>query len=362
MTVFEGTEILQKYCPPVLLVLGGFGNVATIFVLRRINWGQSTQHVFLTALAVVDLLLLYTGLLDEWLWEAFGADVRGVHVAFCKIHEWLLYALGDASAWLLTAVTAQRTMSVVWPHRITSLCTMKRSARDASRLGGDTGNADGRKRMARSMTITVMFLSVTFLLLTLPLCVFLLWERYVGERIFEDEILLARYHILWSVTNMLWYTNSAVNFLLYCYQASLAIWKYCPPVLLVLGGFGNVATIFVLRRINWGQSTQHVFLTALAVVDLLLLYTGLLDEWIRYMGDSIYGDQIGTARPGLAWAVTNMLWYTNSAVNFLLYCVSGTKFRNEFVTWITCGVKTNVTDRRHRTSQTLSGNITVVST
>nr|KAG5696512.1 hypothetical protein BaRGS_021048 [Batillaria attramentaria] len=39
----------------------------------------------------------------------------------------------------------------------------------------------------------------------------------------------------------------------------------------------------------------------------------------------------------LAWAVTNMLWYTNSAVNFLLYCVSGTRFRNAFVTWITCG-------------------------
>nr|KAG5696515.1 hypothetical protein BaRGS_021051 [Batillaria attramentaria] len=103
---------------------------------------------------------------------------------------------------------------------------------------------------------------------------------------------------------------------------------------MVLGGFGNVATIFVLRRINWGQSTQHVFLTALAVVDLCLLCTGPLR---MYVFKVVGGDLKFVAKAYLAFSVTHMLWYTNSAVNFLLYCVSGTKFRNAFVTWITCG-------------------------
>nr|KAG5696507.1 hypothetical protein BaRGS_021043 [Batillaria attramentaria] len=124
---YQASVAIWKYCPPVLLVLGGFGNVATIFVLRRINWGQSTQHVFLTALAVVDLLLLYTGLLRQWVKYEFDIDVRELGSAMCKIHTWLVYSLGSCSAWLLTAVTVQRAMSVVWPHRITSLCNATRS-------------------------------------------------------------------------------------------------------------------------------------------------------------------------------------------------------------------------------------------
>ncbi|KAK7482939.1 hypothetical protein BaRGS_00025839, partial [Batillaria attramentaria] len=270
---YQASLAIWKYCPPVLLVLGGFGNVATIFVLRRINWGQSTQHVFLTALAVVDLLLLYTGLLDEWIRYALGLEIRTLHLAICKIHPWLVYALSNASAWLLTAVTVQRAMSVVWPHRMNNLCTTKistvtvlvilltthalqspylfilhisekrcvtyqvfhdldliwtwmdlftssllpslillfcnvilastlsRSTRNASKLGGDTANFDGRKRMARYMTITVLCLSITFLLLTLPVCVFLLWARYMGDSIYGDQIGTARPGLAWATSS-----------------------------------------------------------------------------------------------------------------------------------------------------------------
>ena len=31
----------------------------------------------------------------------------------------------------------------------------------------------------------------------------------------------------------------------------------------------------------------------------------------------------------IAWAVVNMFSYSNNATNFLLYCVSGSKFRNQ---------------------------------
>ena len=35
------------------------------------------------------------------------------------------------------------------------------------------------------------------------------------------------------------------------------------------------------------------------------------------------------AEMGLAWALTNLLQYTNNSVNFLLYCLSGSRFREE---------------------------------
>ena len=52
---------------------------------------------------------------------------------------------------------------------------------------------------------------------------------------------------------------------------SVFIWRYCPPVVIALGTFGNVATIVVYRRIKGGDSTQPLFLTSLAISDLFLL-------------------------------------------------------------------------------------------
>ncbi|KAL8576498.1 hypothetical protein ACOMHN_003056 [Nucella lapillus] len=47
---------------------------------------------------------------------------------------------------------------------------------------------------------------------------------------------------------------------------------------------GNIATIAVMaRRIKDHNSSQHVLLMSLALSDLLLLYTGALREWLRYM-------------------------------------------------------------------------------
>ena len=45
-------------------------------------------------------------------------------------------------------------------------------------------------------------------------------------------------------------------------------YKICLPFVLLMGGFGNVAAIVVLHRTKDHNSAQHVFLIALAVVDL----------------------------------------------------------------------------------------------
>merc|ERR1712150_406862 len=39
---------------------------------------------------------------------------------------------------------------------------------------------------------------------------------------------------------------------------------------------------------------------------------------------------------GLVYAATNMLYYLNNAVNFALYCISGTRFRKALVELMRC--------------------------
>ncbi|XP_064615645.1 FMRFamide receptor-like [Liolophura sinensis] len=61
------------------------------------------------------------------------------------------------------------------------------------------------------------------------------------------------------------------------------IWKYCSFVLIGVGTVGNVLAIFVLLRKNMRSSTTMFYLTVLAFADIVVLYTGLLRYWVKYV-------------------------------------------------------------------------------
>ena len=45
----------------------------------------------------------------------------------------------------------------------------------------------------------------------------------------------------------------------------------------------------------------------------------------------------------LHWAIVNVLFYTNSSINFFLYTISASRFRREFWAFTTCTTTTNNT-------------------
>lgn len=60
-------------------------------------------------------------------------------------------------------------------------------------------------------------------------------------------------------------------------KAARLAWTVIPPIILILGTFGNTMSIAVHHRLSRKrQSGISVYLVALAVSDLLLLYSGLL--------------------------------------------------------------------------------------
>ncbi|KAL8576501.1 hypothetical protein ACOMHN_003059 [Nucella lapillus] len=122
---FQTIVTLWKVWTPNILLLGALGNIATIVVMRRIKDHNSSQHVLLMSLALSDLLLLYTGALREWLRYMFQVDMQSLHSVSCKLHSWTLYSANVISAWLVTSVTVQRTMAVIWPHKVRALCTVR---------------------------------------------------------------------------------------------------------------------------------------------------------------------------------------------------------------------------------------------
>nr|KAG5714469.1 hypothetical protein BaRGS_006915 [Batillaria attramentaria] len=291
----------------VLLLLGGFGNIATILVLWRMKRSPSTQPLFLMAVAISDLCLLYSGLFLEMCLYLFHLDLKNMHSVPCTGFLWLSLAANSTSAWLLVTVTAQRAVCVALPYRMRSLfsrrrsefaiaavaaaaailhshvfygmhvpavnpghCTaaedyhhfwdkvwswidlcvsslipslilfccnlfliwaLRRRVRSAAALSeGNAPGMDARRKAASSTTITVLLLSFTFLVLTIPYYAFLIWSHPVNEESAPE--LQARVKLIWTVTSLMWYGNSAVNFLLYCvsgskFRAEFLRWLRC---------------------------------------------------------------------------------------------------------------------------------------
>ena len=116
-----------KISTTLILLFGTFGNVMTVIILRRLRSGWSAMNVYLTALALSDTAMLYSGTLLMWSRKVLDYDIFASHVVVCKLGIWVMNTAAALSAWLLVALTAQRAASVVWPHRVSLICTHQKS-------------------------------------------------------------------------------------------------------------------------------------------------------------------------------------------------------------------------------------------
>ncbi|KAL4221234.1 hypothetical protein ACF0H5_019498 [Mactra antiquata] len=81
--------------------------------------------MYLTALAISDLIVLYSGLLRWWLIHLLDIDIRLLREIGCKIDWYLIFASTELSSWLLVAVTCERIISTTWPHKVRVCCTQR---------------------------------------------------------------------------------------------------------------------------------------------------------------------------------------------------------------------------------------------
>ena len=126
---YQAAVTLWKVCPPVILLLGTFGNCMTLVILRTMprRGSSGSMSLFFAALAVSDLALLYTGLPHEWLNRTVTLDLRALHDVICKVHVFLVYLSNMTSVWFLVVMTIQRVVSVLLPHRVGLLSTRRKA-------------------------------------------------------------------------------------------------------------------------------------------------------------------------------------------------------------------------------------------
>ncbi|KAL8600202.1 hypothetical protein ACOMHN_062492 [Nucella lapillus] len=313
MSEYQAAVIIWKVWAPCIILLGGFGNIATIFVMRRIKDHNSSQYAIFMALAVSDLVLLYNGVLREWVRHLINVDVRNVHALICKLHKWLMYSVATTSAWLVTCVTVQRTMAVLWPHRMRMVWTVRRT--------------------------WIVIISLAFTAFT--------YHSHLlqGLRISRENKCDSGPGVYeYFYRNVFMWVDLCVSNIFPCVCLftcdiilSLRLFKATSVTSMATHAISNVQSTHSNARRKIASRTT-VMVLALSCTFLVLTVPVYVFYVIWYKDVHIHITKTPDmlARMKLASTVTHLLWYTNSAVNFFLYCLTGTKYRKEFLRWITC--------------------------
>ena len=286
MPLVRASYIVGKIVLPIILVFGTFGNVMIIVIMNRLRSAVSSISVYFTALAVSDLVFIYTVVMRNLL-VINMFDYFTISTVVCKIGQFLLYVTGVTSAWILVTMTMQRAVSVLWPHRVHVLCTRRKSmftvmgiilfvaclhshllygvdlvqsgngtlafckpstdgyeqflnsawplvdllifsilpflflvvsngllvkkltasVREANLKlsAGQCGQAKAREKKVSSVTLTLVVVSVTFILLCLPFSLCLILIEFVLEEIpDENRFALSLSYFMYALVNALW--------------------------------------------------------------------------------------------------------------------------------------------------------------
>ena len=109
----------------LILFFGTFGNVMTIVIHKRTLLTSSLSFYFII-LAVSDLGLLYTNCFRDLIVLLFDFNIARQSSLFCKVDTFIVYVSSVMSPWTLVAMTVQRAVCVLWPHRAHILCSVRK--------------------------------------------------------------------------------------------------------------------------------------------------------------------------------------------------------------------------------------------
>ena len=327
LPAYRASVQLKRVFLPFVIVAGTFGNVVVIVIHCRLPPNQkSSMSVYFTALAISDTTTLWMGWFE--MLETFGFTLtvkfhlqRDNHDvvmdALCRIRVWISYAFGQISAWILVSMTIHRAVSIVWPQGTTKLlkrcsagtivafivavCTLS----NAHILYGHSLVAANKGQTAFCFFSYVserygQFFNSVWVLEDMAVAVFLPFAcllvtntvliRKVGQSLREARDSLAEGHSDPFASR----DKKLSSMTLTLIATSIAFLLLTSPIVVYMIWYGTLAS----------DSLHDVRLRAINV---------------------------------LASDASLVLWYTNLGINFYLYCLTGARYRAEFVRLFGCG-------------------------
>ena len=274
------------YGSPVLIAIGTIGNILSAVVMLRQSLRKCTTSLYLFVLAVVDTLVLYTGLLETWIRNVFESAFKNASIATCRIYLFVFYLVVDIEAWILVCVGVERMVAIFLPHKAKQIFTRTFAARQMAIIGG----------------ILAIINSHVYWTCTLV-------EGRCRPKIkYEDFI------------------EDILPWIDFCLDSLI-------PFLIMLVANSAIAGKLIhtnhVRKVKLHVGNDKK-LTSMTVILFLITFIFLLTTApVGVFLSIIHHSQEDIERYPSLWASLNLLFYSNFAINFLFYCISGPRFRRE---------------------------------
>ena len=295
---FDFSDIMFRYVSPTILVAGLLGNSLSLMVLQSRSMRSAAASFLLSVLAVSDMGCLLTTLLNQWLQTItnYRVNMRMNNVYTCKIHLFLTYLFHQLSTMTLSFITIQRVISVYLPLKVKIICS----------------HGDTIKVWTGIVILLAGFNSMAFFLVRFDSNNRSFNGCYYGKEIW------------------IWFNN--VDAVLEC---------YLPAGIILIGN------AFILMKVKLQQtkmkqhqtsqnrdehrSTSSDRMTTLLIVvttSFVLLITPFY-VWLNGLNYWHYNSEDFNTRALSAafHAAAYHLFELNFAINFILYCAFGVRFR-----------------------------------
>ena len=295
-------EGLILYGAPILLVVGTVGNALVVLVvLGRGAMRATTTSIYMVALAVLDTLLLYVGLLPYWIYFRCDVDWYSLHTSSCKALLFLLYLLVHLEAWVLVNLTMERLVAVLSPHKV---------------------------KIYFSKTNAVIGLTVTTLaIMTLDL--HFLWTHSLVEYVVDRA----------TGTTAKKCADINEDVVIFMFRAwpwlDMAVASVIPFIVILVSNVIIIIRVVFKNRVN-KMSAKMTSVTAMLIcvsfTFLVLTLPICIYFVIMYGNIDRHSDaDIDIDNANIIHAAFSILFYMNNSINFILYCVSGPRFRRELL-------------------------------
>ena len=305
--------LIWKITGPIFLVVGLCGNLSSFVVLSRKRMRVFTTSVYLRCLAIVDSLVLLFAVLRDTIYHHTNIDVGELSDTACKTFQWINYNVTALSGWILCAIALDRLIAIKYPLWAKSHCT---------------------KRIAMAVVVT---LTVIVVLLNSHYLMFMYRDEvYVDSNVTTATVLLhvkcspmTRDYItfntkVWPIITFICYGFSPIVWLISC---NVILYRQLSQRCISCHVGGTVVSGAIRKRDRDMKSLTKMLIVVCVVFVTFAVPTCVFLIIMPYVFTRTSPHDVAKQR--LAWVMVASFLYCNNAINFIIYCVSGSLFRQE---------------------------------
>ena len=266
--------------------------------MQELNWPLKTTKISVREVSLFWHILgvLWTSVLRITLEEFTDFKVDMFTWTGCGFGYFLMYFGSNYSSALLVIISAEKCIALYLPFKSKTICTV---------------------RTARIVSFVTALIFVAF-----DLQFFFIskeFEDKFGNYCFYDDSFKHYWNILFSVVDAVLYSYAPFTIMILCYSA--IIYKF-------------ITVKWKNRLGNTDSTSQALSKSATTGIAMLLTvsFTFIILTSPIVIANTVWSSEI----PLMLDNILRGMAYLNHGINGVLYCVSGSRFRNELKNFLTC--------------------------